>query len=226
MNKEQIFEAFYNVKVIPVQVKNLIVQSPEFLTQVCQEPSNFQMEKVESETIKEDNKSSKSGFSKIDLSMEKYQSLLKERDHLKIFESLSEKENINKKVWFYKDHKGEIHGPFNAIQMDEFYSKSKIINEDCFVQGPTESEFIPLRIILRRYLKYSFVSKNKEMSSILNGKDQVRNHSKTAGLLIERKYRVLSLEVKSNLSFLDEITEENEYTDILQSRNRSSTMAQ
>ena len=227
MNKETLLEAFYNDKQSAKLLLTHIEDKSPFLVPIPQDPCNLANEGSELKDDFKDNKSQRSSFSKVDISQEKFAEILLHRENKKVFQTLTEKENSLMKIWFYRiDDSNE--GPFNALQMDELFW-SKVITEGCYIQGPTDCEFVPLRIIIKRFLKKLHTLKSKELTSMsgyLSKNEKTRNTAKTAGLIIERKYRVLSLEVKPNLSFLDEIAEDSELVEIIQTRGRSSTMVQ
>lgn len=228
MSKEQILEAFYKDHKFPDGLKQLIATDPELFTKDPQDPCNFYHEQPLIEEEHFEQKSDISAFSEIGLSAEKYQEILANRAIYRIFSVISDNQNLEMNVWFYKDKEGKGFGPFNCLQMDGFFQNGEI-TEECKIQGPSEFYFLPFRLFLRRFLKKVQSEKSKELPSEQKQaikQEKIRNPAKTAGLLIERKYRILSLEVKPNLSFLDEVMEDSELCEIVQTRCRSSTMGQ
>ena len=227
MNKEQILEAFYKERPTYPDLIQLIQLHSEVLTEEMQDPCNFDYEPEEADKLEiKPDKSEKSTFSEIGISQEKYLEILAERENRKIFSTLCDPENATVKMWFYKTTEKRTFGPNTAAQMDELF-RNGVINEDTGVQGPTDFEFVDFRLVLRRYLKQLEVEQKEAKPGkvgVVKKEEKVRNHAKTTGLLIERKYRVLSLEVRPNLSFLDEIVEDSEYCEIIQTRGRSMTM--
>ena len=221
MNRELILEAFYNLKPVNPLILQGIADALEYLEEKAQEPCNMKMESKEKISVEKERGSELSTYSRIGISDAKYKALMIDRDNVKLFERLCEKENISKKVWFYKTMNQVVSGPLSALEMDELF-KSKQLNEDCMIQGPTDSEFIPFSITVKRYLKKLHMDKSAHSIKL----DKHRTPAKTAGLLIERKYRILSMEVGPTLSFLDAITEDSECCEVFQTRARSSTMGQ
>lgn len=229
MNKEQILEAFYRERKLQPEVESLIETQPSLMTPESQEPCNFHCQTEEEDFHHHlDSRSEKSAYSEIGICLEQFQEVLQSRENRRIFATLSDNENLDVRVWFYKTSDRHTFGPFSARQMDDLFVNGKL-NEDASIQSPTDFEFVAFRMVLRKYLKRLQVQKIKELKPPKAGFQKLnlgRNQSKTAGLLIERKYRVLSLEVKPNLSFLDEIVEDAELNEVIQTRGRSSTVGQ
>jgi len=229
MKKEQILEAFYRERAPNPIVDALVASQPALMTPEPQDPSNFHFQTEEEDFAPpNDATSEKSAFSEIRISPEKYQEVLAQRENRRLFATLSDNENLDVRVWFYKTPDKHTFGPFSARQMDDLFLGAKL-TEETAVQGPSDFEFLPFRLVIRRYLKHLQVDQMREIKPPKGGfikQEKSRNQAKTTGLLIERKYRVLSLEVKPNLSFLDEIMEDAEYNEVIQTRARSSTVGQ
>ena len=228
MNKEEILEAFYKERTTSNQLAQLIRLNDQLLTEIMQDPCNFNCDQEEMDKLEiHENKCEKSTFSEIGISHAKYLEILADRENRNVFSNLCGNENTKVKMWFYKTNDKRTFGPCTAEQMDELF-RTGIIGEEAGVQGPTDFEFIDFRLILRRFLKHIQVEEKeakdgKKLS--IKKEEKIRNQAKTTGLLIERKYRVLSLEVRPNLSFLDDIIlEDSELCEIVQTRCRSSTM--
>ena len=116
------------------------------------------------------------------------------------------------------DQKENIFGPFSTRQMNDFFQLHKI-NEKCKVkQKYVNDDFIPFKILIKRYYKRILAEKmdiDKTRSRALSKKTQdfkkgelVRGKHKAK---IEkfssqgRVQRVISEEVKPNLYFMDDI---------------------
>ena len=228
MNKESILEAFYNEKPESTQLLAFLSQNPEMATSEPQDPCNFLCELEEEPRNKLFDHSDQSTYSEIGISLDKYNQVLADRQNQKIFAALSDNQNLEFKLWFYRTPEQKTFGPFSAVQMDGFFQTAKL-TENCYVQSPTDSNFVDLRMIIRGYLKKLQVKKTEEVKGIRHSTskaDKTRNQAKTAGLLIERKYRILSQEIKASFAFLDEIGEDCEFTETIQTRARSSTVGQ
>ena len=226
MKKELIFEAFFKEKSIPNYLLESIKNKKDFFENFSQDPCNSETNDSYSQNDLKENSSQKSSFSKIIISQEKYLEVLENREQSKLFQTISGKDNIFTKVWFYKTSQQEVLGPFSSLQMDEFFN-TKIIDEDSEIQGHTDSKFTSLRIFIRKFLKIVHLLKSKEVNEInhYRGSGQKsRNNSKTVGLLIERKSQLLSNEVSQKLCFVDAIEEDSELSEFITTRVRSSTM--
>ena len=87
-----------------------------------------------------------------------------------MFEKLTGKENLEKKIWFYRNPENIPFEPLNAIQMDELFV-NKMNNEDFCIQGPSDSEFCSYRMILKQFLKCIHFEKSRPSSSTNGSKN-------------------------------------------------------
>lgn len=178
----------------------------------------------------------RSSLSYITIDKSIYQDILTNRQKHDIFGSL-DADLPEEVVWFYKAEGEEIDGPLSARQMDELFHQDKL-SEDHYVRKEDEEDFIPFSVILKRYYKKLAMEKQNIQPrksndltvklSFLNpeavtfSKKHQKRHS--AILSGQRMNRVLSHEVRPNLSFLDDIIEDADMNEFIQTRCRSNTM--
>lgn len=182
----------------------------------------------------------RSSLSYITIDNSIYQDILANRQRHDIFNSL-DADSPDEVLWFYKpsaEEGSQTEGPFTSRQMDELFQQDRL-GEDHYLRKEEDEDFIPFAVVLKRYYKKLAMEKQNAQPrksndltvklSFLNPEAVTfskRAHQKRHSAILtgQRMNRVLSHEVKPNLSFLDEIVEDADMNEFIQTRCRSNTM--
>jgi hypothetical protein len=244
MNKEEILEAFYKERSTAPQIRGLVEVYGGILTSEIQEPCSLINEAAEDANedhrtmsrCPEVEKSIRSMFSEIAIDKNVYNDILVNRKKHNVFIDFEEGP-LDAKMWYFKDEKGCINGPLSAQQMNDLYQLGKF-TEDYAFSKDLEVNFVSFNRFIKKY--YAKITPRSEACPAKNhlqqpkrlsifGKTDLKftnpilytNEDKSV-----RQTRLLSHEVKPNLSFLEDVIEDFEMTDIIQTRGRSSTLDQ
>jgi len=250
MNKEEILEAFFKDRPIHPKIPDCLVEYETVFTSDKQDPCtlNSKLSEQDDENklsehsqdannrVAEVEKSLKSTFSEIAIDKNMYTDILNNRKKHNIFLEFEEGP-IDEKNWYFKDEKNRMSGPLSARQMNDLYQLGKFTEDYSFGKDP-EGRFTSFsRMIKKYYIKQLPKSdvcpaKTAPKQPVLSSfaKLDLKFSNPTFTTTIEekpsRQTRLLSHEVKPNLSFLDNVIEDFDMTEVIQTRGRSSTVDQ
>ena len=246
MQKEDLLEIFFKDRT-PNQEMMKNCQLYEFyLTSDVLEPANF--EQIKNETIKlldrksdrksdrlSDNKSVAnslsiySAFSRVSVDQTLYNDIITNRKKHNLFLQLEE-EDLNSKKWYFLDEEQMIHGPFNTIQMNDFFIFNKLTVNFKVKEAYKNDDFIPFKYLIKRYSKKLIAeteegnkrkpelknrTKNFKKGDLVKGPVKFKENFKTQGRM-ERGLSDAPLYTPNY--FLDELVEDKEIAELLNAR--------
>lgn len=246
MNKEALLEVFFKERPgNPDFLKNCQLYETYLTTDVL-EPANFEQAKADSAKLlerKSDRRSDKisdkdsftntlsiySAFSRMSVDQTFYNDIITNRRKHNIFLELEEEDPAVRK-WYYLDEAQVIHGPFNSVQMNDYFIFNKLTVNFKVKEAYKNDEFIPIKYVIRRYYK-KFIAemeeanrrkpelknriKNFKKGEMLAGKTKFRENFKNQG----RTERGFSDAVRLNTNyFLDELVEDKDISEVLNAR--------
>lgn len=252
MNKEEILEIFFKER----QPNSTILKNCQlydaYLTADILEPANFEQPKSDSNKIFErrsdkksdkisDNKSMSnslsiySAFSRVSVDQTLYNDIITNRKKHNLFLQLEEDDTTVRK-WYYLDETQTIHGPFNTIQMNDFFIFNKLTVNFKVKESYKNDDFIPIKYLIKRYSKKLIAeteegnrrkpelknrTKNFKKGNLLKGPVKFKENFKNQGR-VERGFS--DAPHFSHNYFLDELVEDKEIAEILNARKeRAST---
>jgi len=250
MNKEEILEAFFKDRPIHPKIPDCVTQFEAVFTSDRQEPCalNSKLSEPDDENRLSEHsndaknkpieveKSLKSAFSEIAIDKNMYTDILNNRKRHNIFLEFEEGP-IDEKSWYFKDETNRVSGPLSARQMNDLYQLGKFTEDYSFGKDP-EGRFTSFQRMIKKYyikrLPKSEVCpaktapKQPQLSSFAKLDLKFSNPTciTTAEERPGRQTRLLSHEVKPNLSFLENVIEDFDMNEVIQTRGRSSTVDQ
>ena len=246
MNKETLLEIFFKERQINPEMLKKCQLYEAYLTTDILEPANFEQIKTDSIRLldrKSDRRSNNtsenqsvtnslsiySAFSRISVDQTFYNDIITNRKKHNLFLELQDG-NLNLKKWYYQDENHMIHGPFNTIQMNDFFIFNKLTVNFKVKEAYKNDDFIPLKYLIKRYYK-KFIAEMEEANKHKPElKNRTKNFKKGDLVLTKSKFkenfknqgrleRGFSDAVRLNTNyFLDELVEDKEIMKILNTR--------
>lgn len=178
-------------------------------------------------------KSRKSAFSEVAIDKVIYNDILANRKKHNLFLEF-EQDLVDHKTWYFSDAKGHVSGPLSARQMNDLFQLGKFTEAYSFSRDPN-AKFNSLSYFIRKYyIQIAPKTKihDKRKSECIGLHDALAKFSfHDKGYKLERpeekglrQVRLLSHEVKPDLSFLEGVVEDLEWNEVVQTRGRSSTL--
>lgn len=246
MNKEGVLELFFKERRGNEEIiKNCQIYETYLTTDIL-EPANFEQVKYESIKLldrKSDRMSNNlsdhksvsnslsiySAFSRVSIDQTFYNDIITNRKKHNLFLEL-EDDNVQTKKWYYKDEGETIHGPFNSMQMNDFFIFNKLTVNFRVKESYKNDDFIPIKYLIKRYYKKFIAEMDEANKRKPELKNRTKNFKKGDLVMTKSKFkenfknqgrseRGLSDAVRLNTNyFLDELVEDKEIMDILNTR--------
>lgn len=241
MNKEEILDIFYRDHATHPTIPPLLGRFDDLFVVEALQPANFDSPGVmEPKMPKESDSLSQtlsicSAFSRMTIDKGVYIDMMANRKKHDVF-LLIEEENKDEKKWHYIDKNQVYHGPLSSVQMNDLFKFGKLLETDQ-VKTKYDDDYIPLKLIIKRYYKKLIEENNLKSTKELSSATKLFKKGERVGAKIARRetyknqgrvQRALSDAVKINLVYLNEVENEDGSEDeepLPRTRNRGMTSA-